>query len=64
MTYQQAIVRLREEVAKRGTQVAVAKWLGVTKSHVTDLLHGRRNPGPAILKKLHLNPSKQQTKGS
>ncbi len=47
-----AIEALQREVAKRGTNVQVAKWLGVSKAHVGDMLKGRRTPGPRILKKL------------
>ena len=45
---------LRAEVARRGTQSAVAQWLGVSRAHVSDMLAGKRTPGPRILAKLGL----------
>jgi len=45
---------LRAEVAKRGTQAAVAKWLGVSRSYVCDILAGNRTAGPELLAKLGL----------
>ena len=48
---------LLEEVGRRGTQSAVARWLGVSRAHVSDMLAGRRDPGPRLLKKLGLSKS-------
>ena len=45
---------LRAEVTRRGTQAAVARWLGVSAAHVSDMLAGKRTPGPRVLAKLGL----------
>ena len=43
---------LIRRVILRGTQVAVAKELNVSPSHINDILKGKRNISPAILAKL------------
>ena len=45
---------LKAEVTRRGTQAAVALWLGVSAAHVSDMLAGKRTPGPRVLAKLGL----------
>lgn len=41
---------MRKEVAKRGSQRQYAKAANVSVAYVSDILLGRRNPGPAIAK--------------
>ena len=43
-------------VDERGTQRAVAKYLGVSEIYLSDVLRGKRNPGESILSKLGLQP--------
>ena len=46
--------RLRDLVQAHGSQRAAARHLGISPQYVCDLLKGRREPGPAVLKKLGL----------
>lgn len=41
---------MRLEIKARGSQRAYAKAAGVSAAYVSDILLGRRNPGPAIAK--------------
>jgi DNA-binding transcriptional regulator YdaS (Cro superfamily) len=50
----QVLARLRAECRKAGGQRAWAALYGVSESYVSDLLHGRRKPGPRVLKALGL----------
>jgi transcriptional regulator with XRE-family HTH domain len=49
MTEQQVIDRLLEYCKKSGSQSAVADEAGVSKTYLSDVLKGRRTPGPKIL---------------
>lgn len=49
-----AVARLRTLADQAGSQAALAKELGVTPSHVTDLLRGRRLFSERMLAKLGL----------
>ena len=57
MTLDQILKRLRSLVTIAGSQAALAKTMGVTPSYLSDVLQGRRAPGPAILKYLGLERS-------
>jgi len=46
---------IRAELKRRcrlSTQAAVARELGISPAHLSDLLRGNRSPGPKVLKKL------------
>ncbi len=49
------LVELLRQRAKRvGSQQALAERLGVTPAYLSDVLGGRREPGPKILEALRL----------
>lgn len=49
LTQAEVIELLRQRVAQRGSQVAVAAEAGVSAQHISDVLLGRREIGRAIL---------------
>jgi hypothetical protein len=40
---------VRREVVRLGSQGAFARAWKISDSHVSDILHGRRDPGPEVL---------------
>lgn len=46
--------RLRRKAARAGSQKALAGALGVTEAYLSEVLHGRREPGPTMLRALGL----------
>ncbi len=48
------VSRLTTLVAQHGSQRAAAAHLGISQSHLFDLLNGRRKPGPKTLAALGL----------
>lgn len=54
MTYDQLLHLIRRGIAKAGSQKAYAGKLGVSTAYLNDVLHGRRDPGEAILRPLGL----------
>lgn len=46
--------KLSEWAERLGSQRALAKELGVGEPYLSDVIHGRRDPGPKILKALGL----------
>lgn len=46
--------RLKREILKAGSLRNLAKRWSVSPAYVSDVMLGRRNPGPAILKPLGL----------
>lgn len=54
MTKEQLIKILRKRVDSAGTAYKVAASLEVTDSHLSDVLSGRREPGPSLLRGLGL----------
>ncbi|UGB27567.1 helix-turn-helix domain-containing protein [Methylorubrum sp. B1-46] len=49
LTQAEVIERLKSRVAERGSQHAVALEAGVSPQHLSDVLHGKRDVGPAVL---------------
>ena len=47
-----AISELRKRLDKAGTQTALAKELGISKPYLSDILRGRRDPGPKVLEQI------------
>ncbi len=45
---------LRQRAKRAGSQQALAEALGVTPAYLSDVLGGRREPGPKILEVLRL----------
>ncbi|HEV2054676.1 MAG TPA: helix-turn-helix transcriptional regulator [Methylomirabilota bacterium] len=45
---------LRQRAKRAGSQQALAETLGVTPAYLSDVLAGRREPGPKILEALRL----------
>lgn len=45
---------LRQRAKRAGSQQALAETLGVTPAYLSDVLGGRREPGPKILEGLKL----------
>ncbi len=43
---------LAARVASAGSQVALAKSLGISPVYISDVLNGRRSPGKTLLKAL------------
>jgi DNA-binding transcriptional regulator YdaS (Cro superfamily) len=54
MTLHQVLALLRRECEKAGGQAAWAKAAGVSPAYVSDILHGRREPGESILRALEM----------
>lgn len=54
--------RLQALVTQHGSQRAAAAVLGISQSHLFDLLSGRRKPGPKTLKSLGLEAAVTYTK--
>lgn len=48
------VERLRHRAKRAGSQQALAETLGVTPAYLSDVLGGRREPGPKILEALRL----------
>lgn len=46
--------KLSEWAKRLGSQRALAKELGVSEPYLSDVINGRRDPGPKILKALGL----------
>ncbi|MBA8915078.1 MULTISPECIES: helix-turn-helix domain-containing protein [Methylorubrum] len=49
LTQAEVIERLKSRVAERVSQQAVAVEAGVSPQHLNDVLHGKRDIGPAML---------------
>jgi transcriptional regulator with XRE-family HTH domain len=54
MTLDQFRDYLRAEVQRQGSQRLLAQRCGVTESFLSDVLRGRRDPGPKLLAALGL----------
>ncbi len=50
----EVLALLRARAEKAGSQRALAERLGVTPAYLSDVLQGRREPGPKILAALGL----------
>jgi len=61
MTRDEVVMLLQKMVDRAGSQSAFAKEIGVTGAYIGDVLHGKRDPGPAILKVLGLRRQVQIT---
>lgn len=53
-TDEDVIEMLRYRVDREGTQTALSIQIGITPQYLSDVLKGRRRPGPAILNFLGL----------
>jgi hypothetical protein len=49
MTEQQVIDALRTYCKRAGSQATVAKQASVSETYLSDVLKGRRTPGPKVL---------------
>ena len=49
MTRDELIQLVEKKVERAGTQLAVAKELGITSAYLGAVLRGKREPGPSIL---------------
>ena len=54
MTTAHVLARLRREVRLAGSQMALARRIGVSVSYLSDVLRRRRQPGDKILAPLGL----------
>jgi transcriptional regulator with XRE-family HTH domain len=54
MNKQQLLTLLWEKVEKAGSQKKLAEQLKISPAYLGDVLHGRREPGKAILDALKL----------
>ena len=52
ITHAAVLERLEAEVARAGSQRALARGWGVSHVFVNDVLHGRRLPGPDMARRL------------
>ena len=48
------MARLRQRAARAGSQAALAQQLGITPTYLSEVLGGRREPGPKFLRALGL----------
>lgn len=53
-TAAEVINRLREAVERAGSQSEFSRFTGALRTHVNNVLNGRRQPGPEIYKALQL----------
>lgn len=60
LTHSQMRTLLRKACDAAGSQVKFAETAGVPKQHITDVLSGRRDPWPALLKALGLREVKSE----
>lgn len=54
MTKDSLVKMLEKRVKSAGSAYKVAAALDITDSHLSDVLSGRRDPGPSMLKALKL----------
>jgi len=54
--------KLLREIQRHGNQKKTAKALGISEQFLTDVLKGRRGPGPKLLKSLGLERRVQYVK--
>lgn len=54
LTREQVIKRLRSHSKKLGSQRALARAIGIEASHLSDILAGKRGPGPKVQRYLRL----------
>ena len=54
MTKAEVIELLQKQIARAGSQNAYAREIGVSQPYLNDVMNGRREPGPAILRALGL----------
>jgi len=54
LTEQQVISQLRAAASQAGSQRAYAETIGVSEAYLSDVLAGRRTPGPKVLTALGL----------
>lgn len=54
LTKETVLDMIKREVKLRGTQTAYAKEIDCTVQYLGDVIHGRREPGAAVLKPLGL----------
>ena len=48
-TSEQIIRRLADDVAKRGSQTKLAEAIGVSKTYISDILKGKKEPSGRVL---------------
>lgn len=56
LTLEDVLGQIRRRVAHEGSQQAAAHRLCVSPQYLSDILAGRKEPGPAILAALELTP--------
>jgi len=56
LTHDQLVALLRQQAKEAGSQKILAIRWGISQQYLTDVLKGRRMPGPKILKMLGLEP--------
>ena len=54
MNQKTVVNRIRRMCEQQRSQAAVAVYFGVSQAYISDILCGKRQPGPAILTKLGL----------
>lgn len=54
LTYEELIALLRRRIKECGSQKDFAATAGISAQYVSDVLHGRREPGESILDALGL----------
>ncbi len=54
MTKEQIIEVLKSEVQRLGSQKALAAKMGISLPYLSDIIQGRREPGPKVLAYLGL----------
>lgn len=54
MTLREVVTELKRRVASFETQSEAAESLGIKSQYLNDILHGRRQPGPTVLRALGL----------
>ena len=54
LTLEQVVARISRLIAASGSQRAAAAALGISQSHLCDILRGHRGPGPKTLEALDL----------
>lgn len=62
MTREQVIALLRKRCGESKTQAEAAEALGITPAYLSDVLNGRRDPGPKVLTALGLQKSYEKAR--
>jgi plasmid maintenance system antidote protein VapI len=50
LTRQDIVAMIQALIEKEGTQVAAAQKIGISPTHIGEIIRGTRDPGPTVLR--------------